>query len=177
MNIIDLSRKLSHGMTVYPGDPEVSIERVHTYEEHSWELRKMSFGSHTGTHVDAFSHMHPGSATLDEIPLERFMGTAAVVRAEDPWPGGVGLFFLEPVDESQLERILSHHPGFVGGPLTEPLERALLGEGVVTYTNLVNLDLIPPGILFTFIGLPLSIQGGDGSPVRAVAILSEKGAS
>ena len=36
-------------------------------------------GSHTGTHVDAFSHMHKDGETLEEIPLERFFGKARLV--------------------------------------------------------------------------------------------------
>ena len=52
-------------------------------------------------------------------------------------------------------------------------ERALLGHGVVTYTGLMNLDQIPRGLEFTFFGLPLKIRGGDGSPVRAIALLKE----
>lgn len=31
---------------------------------------------HTGTHVDALSHNHPDGATIDEMPVEMFMGKA-----------------------------------------------------------------------------------------------------
>ena len=51
------------------------------------------------------------------------------------------------------------------------LEKALLENGILTYTNLINLDRLPRGEEFLFIGLPLNIKNGDGSPVRAVAIL------
>lgn len=53
------------------------------------------------------------------------------------------------------------------------MERALLAQGIVTYSGLVNLDRLPRGLVFTFIGLPLNILAGDGSPVRAVALLAE----
>ena len=49
-------------------------------------------GSHTGTHVDAYSHMHEGKETLDEIPIERFFGKAQVVGTHQDWPKEVGLF-------------------------------------------------------------------------------------
>ena len=32
--------------------------------------------NHVGTHVDAFYHMKPGGQTIDEMPLELFMGKA-----------------------------------------------------------------------------------------------------
>ncbi len=38
------------------------------------------------------------------------------------------------------------------------------------YENLINLDLLLGKGRFRFIGLPLKIRGGTGSPVRAVAI-------
>lgn len=43
-------------------------------------------GSHTGTHVDAYSHMHKGKETLDEIPLERFFGKALRIKLGDGFP-------------------------------------------------------------------------------------------
>ena len=32
--------------------------------------------NHVGTHVDAFYHMKPGGQSIDEMPLELFMGKA-----------------------------------------------------------------------------------------------------
>jgi kynurenine formamidase len=92
-----MSLPIANGMPVYPRDPKVIVKVVHTYECHTWELRSLSMGSHTGTHMDAPSHMHPGAPTLDELPLERFFGASRVVRIEDPdWPEcRGGLFFAE----------------------------------------------------------------------------------
>lgn len=171
MKIIDLSTPIYSGMDVYPGDPEVKITIEHTYEEEGWQLRQMTMGSHAGTHVDAYSHMHQDKASIDQIPLERFFGPAQVVDKLDEWPQGIGLFFIEEVDRTSLNRILKSKPNFVGGNITEDLERALLAAEIVTYTELVNLELIPIGRDFTFYGLPLKIRAGDGSPVRAMAII------
>lgn len=173
MKVIDLTAPIYDGMPVYPGDPAVSIEVVQTYEEHSWELRQLSLGSHTGTHVDAFSHMHPQGKHLDEMALESFFGSGMVVDLGGEWPSRMGLFFTEAIGTAHLDRILTVFPRFVGGELSEGLERALLAQGIVTYTGLVNLNLLPRGVEFTFFGLPLKIRGGDGSPVRAVALLKE----
>lgn len=81
MKIIDLSVPLYTGMPVFPGDPEVRVAVVQTYETHAWELRQLILGSHTGTHVDAFSHMHAGLETLDEISLERFFWQGSGCRS------------------------------------------------------------------------------------------------
>jgi arylformamidase len=44
--------------------------------------------------------------------------------------------------------------------------RTLLGAGVIIVEGL-NLHGVPPG-KYTFVGLPLKIQGGDGAPGRAI---------
>lgn len=171
MRVIDLSIPLYTGMDVFPGDPEVKIDIVHTYERNTWELRQLNMGSHTGTHVDVYSHMHEGKQTLDEIPIDRFFGRAQVVGLYEDWPREVGLFFIEETGVEELDRIVDLNPGFVGGNITEDLERALLGKEIITYTRLINLELIPKGKTFMFYGLPLKIKSGDGSPVRAIAII------
>lgn len=178
MRVIDLSLPIAHGMPVYPGDPKVKVKVTHTYECHTWELRQLSMGSHTGTHVDAPSHMHPGAATLDELPLERFFGSSRVVRIKDPTlPEGRGLFFAESVGLECFDRRATLWPPFVGGELSEELERALLGIGIVTYTGLQGLDRLSSGSDFMFYGFPLRIVCGDGSPVRVVAVVEAEPAS
>lgn len=173
MKVIDLSMDLYTGMEVFPGDPEVNIDLVHTHEKDTWELRHISMGSHTGTHVDAYSHMHKGKEPLDEIAIERFFGKALVVDLHQKWPSHLGLFFIEEVGLKELDKILDSNPKFVGGNITDDLERALLGNKIITYTNLINLELIPRGKTFMFYGLPLKIKYGDGSPVRAIAIVED----
>lgn len=170
---IDLTEPLHADMDVYPGDPRPSFEIIHTHEDHSWELRKLCLGSHTGTHVDAFSHMHHGGKTLDDIPLEQFYGKAVRVQSDSVFPEKTGLLFAEEIGIELLDSLLEARPPFVGGELSEDLERALLGKEIVTYTGLVNVRELPLLTPFLFIGLPLKIKGGDGSPVRAVALLEE----
>lgn len=174
MRVIDLSEPIVDRMPVYPGDPEVKVEVVHTHEEHTWELRQLTLGTHTGTHVDAFSHMHKEGKTIDEIPVERFFGTAQVVKLDSEWPVDQGLLFIEEIGMEQFGRIQQANPTFVGGKITEDVERKLLAIGIITYTNLVNLELLPLSRNFMFYGLPLKIKQGDGSPVRAVAILDHE---
>ncbi|TMV50144.1 cyclase family protein [Paenibacillus mesophilus] len=173
MRIIDLSVSIYTGMPIYPGDPDVQADVVHTHQTHTWELRKLVMGTHTGTHVDAFSHMHIGKETLDEIPLERFFGKAQVVDPQGDWPSETGLFFAQEAGDDLADKIIGRKPGFVGGALTEELQRILLGHGIVTYTDLINMELLPFGKDFMFYGLPLKIKDGDGSPVRAIAIVDE----
>ena len=49
------------------------------------------------------------------------------------------------------------------------VEKILLAHDIISFENLTNTDQLPPA--FTFYGFPLRVRGGDGSPVRAVAII------
>ena len=171
MRIIDLSRPIYEGMPVFPGDPEVKIQTLGAAGSENGLVRRISLGSHTGTHVDAFAHMHPDGHALDDIPLERFFGPAQAVRRHQLLPQLVGLIFVEPPAAEDTDRIAEAVPPFVAGELPAELERSLLDRQILTYTDLVNLDQLPEGVEFTFYGLPLPIEGGDGSPVRAIAII------
>jgi kynurenine formamidase len=47
----------------------------------------------------------------------------------------------------------------------------MLGAGILIVEGLANMEQLPDGVPFTFFSLPLKLQGRDGSPVRAIAIL------
>jgi kynurenine formamidase len=53
---------------------------------------------------------------------------------------------------------------------TYPCHMMCRAQGITHYENLANLDQVA-GKRFIFIGFPLRITGGTGSPVRAVAVL------
>jgi kynurenine formamidase len=53
---------------------------------------------------------------------------------------------------------------------TYPCHMMCRAEGITHFENLANLDRVA-GRPFTFIGFPLRIRAGTGSPVRAVAVL------
>lgn len=176
MRIIDLSQSLHDGMAVYPGDPDVRLRRCHTIANEGWNLRELNLGSHTATHVNAPSHMIPGGATLDDLPLNAFCGRAVVCTGDADIRPGLGLIFRDMnIDPRLAGLIIRERPPFVG--LSErfemdlEIERMLLAAGIPSFENLARTDDLPVGREFLFVALPLKIAGGDGSPVRAAAIL------
>ena len=50
-----------------------------------------------------------------------------------------------------------------------PVHQILLAAGIVIVEGLTNLDQLKQEQV-TFIALPLKVEGGDGTPVRAIAI-------
>ena len=99
--IYDISVLIHDEMPVWPTDPPAALERsIHTGEDGTHDIRVTSIrcGSHTGTHLDAPSHMMEGP-TLSEVPLGDLIGPARVIsmpnrkaiRSSDlkelPWDG------------------------------------------------------------------------------------------
>ncbi|MGD9486778.1 MAG: cyclase family protein [Calditrichaceae bacterium] len=69
---------------------------------------------------------------------------------------GIGIDSIS-VDEISSTEYFSHHK--------------ILSKNIIIVENLTNLGLLTDQT-FTFICLPLKIEGGDGSPVRAAALVS-----
>ncbi|OGM29949.1 hypothetical protein A2630_03875 [Candidatus Woesebacteria bacterium RIFCSPHIGHO2_01_FULL_44_10] len=176
MKIVDLSQSLYSGMDVYPGDPEVKIEQVHSLDKEGWRLRYLQFSTHIGTHADAFSHMDKSGATIDKMSIDKFIGKTVLVYPVETFPKGVGLAFRSGMLGLDIfQKIIDAKPLFVvAGDKSDfelELERKLLQAGILTMAGLINMEKLPRGKPFMFYGVPLKIKDGDGSPIRAFAVL------
>lgn len=83
MRIIDLTHIIDENMSVFPGTNPPVLNRKYTIEEHGFRESEITMFSHTGTHIDAPAHMLMNGATLDELPVEQFIGKAIVVDLGD----------------------------------------------------------------------------------------------
>ena len=227
LEIIDLSQEIFSGMPVFPGLPEVKITMHASHEQ--WDgitdsdvvspgVNRLELGEHTGTHVDAISHMarqyrgqsidtmpltmfytegicldlsHKGllgliepaelERALSEAGLEVKQGDTVLLYTDhfrrafgtDDWHNGPGIstdtarwLGQQKIAAFGVETV---SPGVVGVSNREV--HRICGELSFThYENMINLyQLIGRG-RFRFIGLPLKIRGGTGSPVRAIAV-------
>ncbi|KKU91235.1 MAG: cyclase [Microgenomates group bacterium GW2011_GWA1_48_10] len=163
-------------MEVYPGDPEAHIKKIHTLDKEGWRLRYLQFSTHIGTHADALAHMDKKGKTIDKIPINKFLGKTILVKTGDTFPKKVGLAFRDDILGLNLfKKIVDAKPLFVvaGGKCDFELEmeRKLLQAGILTMAGLVNMDKLPKNKPFMFYGVPLKIKDGDGSPIRAFAVI------
>src|SRR5665811_2095056 len=71
--IIDVTVPISSFTPIFPGDPEPSIEKFLTLENDGCAVSRLSFGSHTGTHVDAPSHILKDGLSVDRLDTESLM--------------------------------------------------------------------------------------------------------
>lgn len=77
--LIDITVPISPSTPVYPGDPKPSLKKACTLEKDGFELMELSFGSHTGTHVDAPAHILEKGKTSDQLDLSDLMGKALLL--------------------------------------------------------------------------------------------------
>ncbi len=100
--MINISYTMFESMAIYPGNPEYSIRRVQSVENgDSATVSEVVFGTHTGTHIDAPSHIIPGGKTIDDIPLEKMNGKARVLDVtgfSDIDPSALSTYDIEADD-------------------------------------------------------------------------------
>lgn len=81
MDIHDISLPLSNDLPSWPGDPRPRIKRIHNISKgDDSNVTHLSMTAHTGTHIDAPDHFLDSGETLDQIPLELFVGPVQVVE-------------------------------------------------------------------------------------------------
>jgi kynurenine formamidase len=227
VEIIDLSQELFTGMPVFPGMPEVNITMHVSHEE--WDdipesdvispaVNRLELGEHTGTHVDAISHMarQYRAQSIDRMSLAMFYtegicldlshkGLRELIEPEDLQlaltgadleikPGDTVLLYTDHYRRAFGTENWHHGPGIsaeaarwlgvqkIAAFGVETMAPGVLkvsnkavhhicGElGFTHYENLINMNQLIGRGRFRFIGLPLRIRGGTGSPVRAIAV-------
>ncbi len=79
MRIIDISVGISHGMTVFPGDPGVAIlPSSRIAKGDAANVSEVRMGTHTGTHVDPPLHFLKDGADVSQLSLQRLTGEGFV---------------------------------------------------------------------------------------------------
>lgn len=82
--IYDISAPVETRGLVYPGNPEIEIAPQQAISQGAGaNVSRISFGSHTGTHVDAAKHFFDDGQTVDNIPLEKLIGPAILIAVDD----------------------------------------------------------------------------------------------
>jgi len=78
----DLSRRLTPGHPNWPGDAPFTLEPGSQMSRgDSVNTAVLCTSTHTGTHVDAPFHYDPRGMTLEDIPLEVYVGRCRVIHA------------------------------------------------------------------------------------------------
>lgn len=103
MALFDISRSISPGTAVWPGDQEVEWSWTSRLErdDASVNLGSIRLSTHVATHVDAPYHVSEEGCTTEELPLSAFVGRARVVDV-----GNASSIRPEHVEGVTAERVL-----------------------------------------------------------------------
>ena len=190
MKIYDISQEV-FSCGVYPGDPKPEKQTLCAISDGElYNLTAFSMCAHNGTHIDApFHFLHDGK-TVEQLPLETFVGDCFVARCQGDLTASDAEEVLEKAGDA--ERLLIAGPATVTtgaakvfasgslrllgcegqtvGPEEAPMEvhLILLRRGIALLEGIV-LDGVPEGRYFLS-AAPLNLAGADGAPCRAYLI-------
>ena len=116
MNIIDLLGQIYEGMSVYPGDPGVTLMKLADFPSDECRVTELKMGSHTGTHVDTPAHFLPNGKSLTEMPLAQYVGEAVCVKASLRFDLSRPVIFLSSEEREVVQQFKK----------TERIDRSLL---------------------------------------------------
>jgi arylformamidase len=168
MKIYDVTVAISESVPIYKGDPGVKIDAFKAIAKgDSANVSQLSFGVHTGTHVDAPNHFIDGAKRVHEIDPEKLVGPSRVIQVPD------SVVAIEPEhvgDINGVSRVLfkTQNSAFWAEPergfrtdftyLTPDTARLLVDKGVV----LVGIDY-----------LSIEKSGSPGHPVHVTLLEKE----
>ena len=195
MKIYDISQEV-FSCAVFPGDPAPERKILNSMKDGGlYNLTEFSMCAHNGTHVDAPFHFIDDGKRIDEIALERLVGSAYVfsheglLTAEDARNVLVRAKACDPecakrllmkgnatVSEEAAEVFASNGIYLIGnesqtvGPENAPMKThlILLGAEVVLLEG-IRLNGVEDG-KYLLSAAPISLGGADGAPCRAILI-------
>ena len=195
MLLYDISRDIL-STKPYDGDPPTESSFVKSIESGSrYNLSKVSFCTHTGTHIDAPLHFDEDGADIGSMKMSYFYGKCTVVTIEGVLTGDD----MERLLPHCAKRLIFHSGGkaflsvsaarviadsgllLVGtdsesiAPPFNELEThyELARAGVAVLENLY-LEGVEDG-LYTLSAFPIKMKGLEAAPCRAVLIQETKG--
>ena len=195
MKIYDISQEV-FSCQVYPDDPTPQKKILKSMENgEEYNLTAFEMCAHNGTHIDAPFHFIKEGKTVDQIPLNAFVGMAYVAEHHGVLTGADAVQILEKAKKQNPESakrillkgdvevsleaakvfanadilLLGNEPQTIG-PQNAPMavHLALLGSNVVLLEG-IRLSEVLEGVYFLN-AAPLSLSGADGAPCRAVLI-------
>ena len=78
MRLIDLSQPLFDGAPNCPAHRPVSFRCTDDHSRNGWRMEEIAMATHTGSHVDAPLHKIAAGKSVDQLPLETWVGPARI---------------------------------------------------------------------------------------------------
>ena len=120
---IDLTWPLSPTVPRLASFPPPRVGRFASLPEQPFNVTELSMVVHIGTHLDSPRHFFSDGPALEEVPLERLIGTGVVWQIDKPLEG-----LIEPEDFERMS------------PKIEPGEILVLDTGLARFVGTPDYD-------------------------------------
>ena len=189
--LIDISQEVFN-CCVFPGDPQpVNIRAMSIAAGDICNLTELKMCAHNGTHIDAPYHFIDSGKTVDEMPLESYIGDCFVAQEEGEISADKAERILEKARAAGAEKRI-----LIGGKavVSEAAAQVFADAGIVLIGNesqtvgpeddakAVHLILLGREVTllegirlggveegrYFLMAQPLNLGGCDGAPCRAV---------
>jgi len=138
--MIDITRELSEGHPVWPGDSAFHLEQVSSIGQGSAvNVMRLSTTTHLGTHLDAPWHYAPTGARLVAVGLDTLVGEALVIDARGEGPVPARVLPDEPLPPRVLLRT-GQPERWEAFPPFRPLDPALIEALALRGVRLLGTD-------------------------------------
>lgn len=184
----DYCQILKYTMTTHTGT-HMDCQTHMVEKGYYTDTQDMSFFIGKGLVIDCRDKVHDVNGNA-ELGMDMFDGVDLTdvdfifpyLGWADNW--GTSKFFENyPCIDAKVAKFLGQHKTVRGIGMETPgvdpvpretfdIHKIYLANEKTIFENLTNVDKLI-GKKFTFIGLPLKFEGGDGSPIRAVAVLDD----
>lgn len=101
--IVDLTAEMYDGAPTMPMDPKMSVAPHCTLDTLGYNLARVTFSTHQGTHMDVPYHFFDDGYTLSELDLSRMVASAFLVDLTRKQPGEA----IEPEDLIPYEDLIA----------------------------------------------------------------------
>ncbi|GIY95589.1 uncharacterized protein CEXT_464931 [Caerostris extrusa] len=187
--LVDMTYTFDETTLHYPTTKEFEMNVIlnGTIERGTWlQVEEYSSAIHVGTHMDAPAHFTKGGQTVEEIPVDRLIASAAVIditaksrsrarcRGHHRRSVALGIRLSGEaaqwlVDNRNIYGIATETLSFdKGSTRTFPSHNILLGHGIYGLENVANVDKIPIYGAKLHV-MPMKIGRGSGAPTRIIA--------
>jgi len=161
--IHDISVPVGPGMLHYGRQPERTMVESMA-DGDAGDVSRWLIGSHTGTHLDAPAHFHPGGDTIEMLPIDVFVGDARVLDLTAVEGEEIGAADLLTAGLDDSERVLLKTRNSTGA-LKETTKGRWVGLDAEAARLLVERGVRLVGIDYLTIDSP---AGEAGWPVHNV---------
>ncbi len=159
MKIVDLSVAVNEQTPVYPGDPATKIEPAGVFKRDGYNDHYISLGTHVGTHIDAPKHMIVDGNTLDQTPIEQFIGRGRYTEVNKS-------FDLEVVKAAGIEAddIVLFHTG-----MSDQYDKPVYMEEYPVMSVEIANYLVATGIKMVGVDT-CSVDNKEGFPIHKILL-------